>query len=214
MEMPKPLVYVVDDDDGMRESIVSLLESNGWATNAFSSAECFLKAVKSDESACLLLDIRMPGTDGIDLQRELRRIGADYPVIFLTGHGTIPLSVKAMKEGALEFLTKPFTESELICAVEQALQAAAMRWKDKSEASSWRMRYESLTEREKEVFAFVASGRMNKVIASDLGIAEITVKVHRARVMEKLQTRTLADLVRIASQLRIAMPEQGSKTSR
>lgn len=206
MDIPPSRIYVIDDDEGMRESLVSLLESHSLVVSAYGSAESFLAAARADAPACLVLDIRMPGVSGIDLQRELRRIGADHPVIFLTGHGTIPLTVEAMKEGALEFLTKPFTEAELLSAVHHALQTAVARWSEKSEASAWHARYACLTEREKEVFAFVASGRMNKVIASDLGIAEITVKVHRARVMEKLQTRTLADLVRIASRLRIALP--------
>jgi FixJ family two-component response regulator len=205
--MPKPIIHVVDDDEGMRESIVSLLESHGWTVHAFASADDFLCTARRDEPACLILDIRMPGADGFDLQSELKRLGEKQSIIFLTGHGTIPLSVKAMKEGAVEFLTKPFTESELIAAVELAVQAETLRWQEDGEALSLRARYATLTEREKEVFAFVVSGRMNKVIASDLGIAEITVKVHRARVMDKLATRTLADLVRIATQLGIDIPK-------
>lgn len=204
--MPKPIIYVVDDDEGMRESVASLLESHGWTVSAYASAQSFLQAERRDGPACLILDIRMPGVDGFDLQSELKRLGEKYSVIFLTGHGTIPLSVKAMKEGAVEFLTKPFTESELLSAVALAVQAEAARWQENAEENALRARYKTLTEREREVFAFVVSGRMNKVIASDLGIAEITVKVHRARVMEKLATRTLADLVRIATQLDIAIP--------
>jgi FixJ family two-component response regulator len=205
--MPKPIIYVVDDDEGMRESLMSLLESYGWTVIAYASAENFLRAGRPDGPACLILDIRMPGFDGFDLQSELKRLNENHSIIFLTGHGTIPLSVKAMREGAVEFLTKPFTESELVAAVELASKAEAARWAENEEVHSLRARYKTLTEREKEVFAFVVSGRMNKVIASDLGIAEITVKVHRARAMEKLGTRTLADLVRIASQLDIAMPK-------
>jgi len=205
--MPKPLIYVVDDDDGIRESIVSLLESHEWKVKAYANAEDFLGAERADEAACLILDIRMPGANGFDLQSELKRLGEKYSTIFLTGHGTIPLSVKAIKEGATEFLTKPFTECELISAVELASTSAAALWEEGEEDVSLRTRYATLTEREKQVLAFVVLGRMNKVIASDLGIAEITVKVHRARVMKKLGTRTLADLVRIASQLNIAMPK-------
>lgn len=204
--MPTPVIHVVDDDEGMRESLVSLLESLGWAARAHASADDFLRADRHGRPTCLILDIRMPGGDGFDLQAELKRLGERHSVIFLTGHGTIPLSVRAMKEGAVEFLTKPFTECELVAAVRLALETAAARWNAIEEDTALRARYASLTEREKEVFAFVASGRMNKVIAGDLGIAEVTVKVHRARVMEKLAVRTLADLVRIASQLRIALP--------
>jgi len=206
MQKPTPIIHVVDDDEGMRESIVSLLESHDWTVQAYSSADDFLHTARRDVPACLILDIRMPGADGFDLQSELKRLGEKQSIIFLTGHGTIPLSVKAMKEGAVEFLTKPFTESELIAAVALAAQAVALRWQEDEEAQSLRSKYATLTEREKEVFAFVVSGRMNKVIASDLGIAEITVKVHRARVTEKLAARSLADLVRIATQLGIDIP--------
>jgi FixJ family two-component response regulator len=204
--MPLPVIHIVDDDAGMRESLVSLLESYGWTVHAHGSAADFLRVARRQEPACLILDIRMPGGDGFDLQAQLKQLGEDYTVIFLTGHGTIPLSVKAIKEGAVEFLTKPFTESALIGAVRLALTTEAQRWLQHEKALALRAQYATLTQREKEVFAAVASGRMNKVIAADLGIAEVTVKLHRGRIMEKLATRTLADLVRIASLLDIALP--------
>lgn len=204
--MLAPIFYVVDDDEGIRESLVSLLESHGWTATAHASAEDFFKADRPNQPSCLILDIRMPDQDGFDIQSELKRLGEAHSVIFLTGHGTIPLSVKAMREGAVEFLTKPFTEDELLRAVGMALQREQGRWQLNQEELSLRSRYDTLTEREKQVFAQVASGRMNKVIAGDLGIAEVTVKIHRGRVMEKLQIKNLADLVRLAAQLEIVVP--------
>lgn len=204
--MPLPVIHIVDDDAGMRESLVSLLESYGWTVHAHGSAADFLRIARRQEPACLILDIRMPGGDGFDLQAQLKQLGEDYTIIFLTGHGTIPLSVKAIKQGAVEFLTKPFTEDALIGAVRLALTTEAQRWLHHEKALAVRAQYATLTQREKEVFATVASGCMNKVIAADLGIAEVTVKLHRGRIMEKLATRTLADLVRIASLLDIALP--------
>jgi FixJ family two-component response regulator len=203
---PAPALHVIDDDPSMRASLVSLIESYGWDVQAHASARAFLQAARRDGPACLVLDIQMPGGDGFGLQSELKRLGEDYTVIFLTGHGTIPLSVRAMREGAVEFLTKPFTERELIGAIELAMATETARWEQNRAAVSVRARYDCLTQREKEVFAHVAAGRLNKVIAWDLGIAEVTVKLHRSRIMEKLETATLADLVRAAAQLGIAAP--------
>jgi FixJ family two-component response regulator len=204
--MLAPVFYVIDDDEGIRESLASLLESHGWTVIAHASAEDFLNSTRAKRPSCLILDVRMPDRDGFDLQSELKRLGEEHSIIFLTGPGTIPLSVKAMREGAVEFLTKPFTEEELLCAVELALKREQARWQVKEEETSLHGLYDKLTDREKQVFALVVSGRMNKVIAWELGIAEVTVKIHRARVMEKLQINNLADLVRIAAQLAISVP--------
>jgi FixJ family two-component response regulator len=206
--MSNPTIHVVDDDEGLRESVVSLLESHGWNVKAYANAAEFLSAERGVGPMCLILDIRMPGADGLDLQSELKRLGEEHSIIFLSGHGTIPLTVKAMREGAVEFLTKPFTESDLIRAVDFALKCEMVRFKAQEEKLTLHVRYDKLTPREKEVFAYVASGLMNKVIAGDLGVSEITVKVHRRRVMEKLAIKKLADLVRIASQLDIALPSR------
>lgn len=201
--MQAPLFYVVDDDEGIRESLASLLESHGWTVSAHASAEDFFSTHRPGQPGCIILDLQMPGRGGFDIQAELKNLGEEHSIIFLTGHGTIPLTVKAMREGAVEFLTKPFTESELLRAVEMALQRERLRWQARDDDASLHTLYEKLTDREKEVFAFVVSGRMNKVIAADLGISEVTVKIHRGRVMEKLATRTLADLVRLAARLGI-----------
>lgn len=203
---PTPVIHVVDDDEGMRAAIISLLESHGWHVQGHASARKFLEAERVGQLACLILDVNMPGVSGFDLQSELKRLGENCATIFLTGYGTIPLSVRAMREGAVEFLTKPFTEQELISAVQLAVQTETVRWAHNEAEGAARWRYETLTYREREVFAFVASGRMNKVIAGDLGIAEVTVKLHRARIMDKLAVKTLADLVRLATQLNIPLP--------
>jgi hypothetical protein len=202
------MIHVVDDDEGLRASLVSLLESYDWTVAAYASADEFLRARRPEGPCCLILDIQMPGADGLDLQAELKRLGQEHSIIFLTGHGTIPLTVKAMREGAVEFLTKPFTEEQLMRAVEMAMHRETARMSELQDSAALQALYDKLTPREKEVFAHVATGRMNKVIAGVLNVSEVTIKVHRRRVMDKFGIRTLADLVRIASQLGIELPQR------
>lgn len=204
-----PTVYVVDDDASVREALVSLFRSLGMQVQAHASANAFLAQGRQPGPCCLVLDMRLPDVDGLHLQSELKASGQSLPVIFITGHGTIPMTVQAMKGGAVEFLTKPFTEEALLGAVRQALQRDREDFQAREAQGSLRAMYEALTQREREVFGLVASGLLNKQVAADLGITEITVKVHRRHVMEKLQVRTLADLVRAAERLDVSA-EQAS----
>jgi FixJ family two-component response regulator len=199
-----PTVHVVEDDASMRSAIVSLLRALGMNVEAYDSAEDFLlRRPPVQQPGCLLLDVRLPGSSGVDLQATLNQLGDDIPVVFLTGHGTIPMTVQAMRAGAVEFLTKPFTEAELLQAVSAAIERDRLNGQERASQRSLRERHALLTPREREVFERVAQGLMNKVIAAQLGITEITVKVHRRHVMEKLAMRTVADLVRAAEQLGI-----------
>lgn len=198
---PAPTVHVVDDDAALRGAIVSLLRAADMAVEAYPSAEDFLERRPASGPGCLLLDVNLPGRSGVDLQATLNHAGEDMPIVFLTGHGTIPMTVHAMRAGAVEFLTKPFTDTELLRAVETAIARDQHQWQHRETRKALRDRHALLSPREREVFALVAAGHMNKVVAAKLGITEITVKVHRRHVMEKLQLRTLADLVRAAEQL-------------
>jgi FixJ family two-component response regulator len=201
MQAPGPIVFVLDDDLSVREALRSLIRSVGLRCETFATAAEFLRYPRSDEPACLVLDVQLPGGSGLDLPTELRRNGADLPIIFITGHGTIPMSVRAMKAGALEFLTKPFSEQELLDAIRQALvrdgEARALR----AEQHALHERFAKLTARERDVFERVVAGRMNKEIAAELGTAEQTIKQHRGRVMQKLGARSIADLVHLAERL-------------
>lgn len=199
--VPAPTVHVVEDDTALRGALVSLLRSVGLGVQAYASAEEFLQHRASAGPGCLLLDVQLPGSSGVELQAMLRRLGDDLPIVFLTGHGTIPMTVQAMRAGAIEFLTKPFADTALLDAVNGAIARDARLWAEREARRQLRLRHALLTPREHEVFALVASGLMNKVVASRLGVSEITVKVHRRHVMEKLEVRTLADLVRAAEQL-------------
>lgn len=201
MHTSSQVVFVVDDDLPVREALRSLIRSVGLQCETFASASEFLNFSRSDAPACLVLDVQLSGESGLDLAPELRRSGVDIPIIFMTGHGTIPMSVRAMKDGAMEFLTKPFSERELLGAIEQALQRDTVARTARGELGTIRERYERLTPRERDVFALVAAGRMNKEIAAKLGTAEQTVKQHRGRVMRKLGVRSLAELVRFAERL-------------
>ncbi len=199
----QPVVLVIDDDMAMRESLTSLFQSVGLRVKVFGSAPELLQSRLPNAPSCLVLDIRLPGMSGLDFQVELAKSGIRIPIIFMTGHGDIPMSVQAMKAGAVDFLTKPFRHQEMLHAVTLALAADQKRRADEKTVSDLRLLYESLTPREREVLALVTAGMMNKLIAEELGVSEITVKVHRSHVMRKMRTRSLADLARIADTLGI-----------
>ena len=195
------LVLVVDDDASIRESLRSLIRMSGLRCETFATANAMLAYARPDVPTCLVLDVQLPGLSGLDLSAELERAGVDIPIVFITGHGTIPMGVQAIKKGAVEFLPKPFSESELLAAIGQALERDRTARARREEQRSLRERYSLLTKRERDVFSLVASGRMNKEIAAQLGIVEQTIKQHRGRVMQKLGARSVADLVRFAERL-------------
>jgi FixJ family two-component response regulator len=210
MSDPKCIVFVVDDDPLVRDSVADLLVSAGFAAQTFGSATEFIQAERPDVSACLILDVELPDLSGLDLQTDLAKSGVEVPVIFLTGHGDIPKSVRAMKAGAVEFLTKPFRAEELVDAVRQALVRDGDLRKQRLETSELRERLGSLTPRERQVLALVVTGLLNKQIAGELGTTELTIKVHRGRVMRKMRAASLADLVRMAEKLKISWPQPSS----
>jgi FixJ family two-component response regulator len=203
-QVTRETVLVIDDDPSVRAALASLIRSVGLLVTVFASAQEFLKAPKPDSASCIVLDVRLPGVSGLDLQRQLTEAGVYTPVIFMTGHGDIPMSVRAMKAGAIEFLPKPFRDQDLLDAIETALAHDRKRRAEELSAASIRERFSSLTSREREVMAWVISGRLNKQIAAELGTSEITVKVHRGHVMRKMKADSLADLVRMASRIGIS----------
>lgn len=198
---PKPTVFVIDDDAAIRDALQSLISSMKLHVELFGSAAEFLQRERPDVPSCLVLDVRLPGISGLDFQRKLTEANHSIPVIFITGHGDIPMSVRAMKAGAVEFLTKPFRDQDLLDAIHVALERDRARRQQESEMIVLRERFESLTPREQEVLPLVVSGRLNKQIAAELGASEITVKVHRASVMRKMQADSLPDLVKMAVRL-------------
>jgi FixJ family two-component response regulator len=195
------VVFVVDDDESVRDALSNLIRSIGLAAETFASAQDFLSHRRPDATACLVLDVRLPGLSGLDLQRELATTGQQIPIIFITGHGDIPVTVRAMKAGAAEFLPKPFREQDLLDAIQQALDKDRIARRERTDLSEIRNRHETLTSREREVMMLIVRGRLNKQVAAELGISEITIKVHRHNVMQKMQATSLPDLVRMAQKL-------------
>ena len=199
-----PVVFVVDDDQSVRDSLRRLITSLGMTVEVFPTAQAFLRTPRGEAPACLILDVRLPGLSGLDLQQELAKANATLPIIFLTGHGDIPMSVRAMKAGAVEFLTKPFREQDLLDAIRQAIDRDRAARMERQERAELRRRYDTLTPRERDVMAGVVAGLLNKQIASEFGTAEATVKEQRAQVMLKMRAGSVAELVRSAARLSIA----------
>ena len=197
----KPIIFIVDDDLSVRLALENLVNSTGQHTQTFATAQDFLRQCPGDPAGCLVLDVQMPGLSGLDLQGELKRAHIHLPVVFITGHGDIPTTVRAMKAGAVEFLTKPVNEAVLLTAIDQALERDRLARRDRAEVAELRARYDQLTHKEREVMALVVRGLLNKQIALQLNNSEITVKQHRGQVMHKMRAESVADLVRMAQRV-------------
>jgi FixJ family two-component response regulator len=206
-----PTVLVVDDDPALRQSVGLLLESVGLNAQLFASITDFLASDRPDGPSCLVLDVRLPGQSGLDLQRELAATNRELPIIFITGHGDIPMTVQAMKGGAIEFLTKPFRDQDLLDAIQLGLSCDRVRRENEKALASLRERFSSLTPRERDIMIQVARGRLSKQIAGDIGITEATVKVHRSRAMQKMKARSLPELGRMADKLKL-VPEEPQRS--
>jgi FixJ family two-component response regulator len=199
-----PTVFIVDDDRGMRQSIQDLVESVGLRAESFATGGEFLKRKPTSEPSCLVLDVRLPQMSGLDFQRQLADTGMQIPIIFITAHGDIPMSVRALKSGAVEFLTKPFRDQDLLDAIQEALQRDRATQEQQAEIQDLQERYGTLTAREQQVMALVVSGMLNKQIASEIGASEATVKVHRGNVMHKMKAGSVVDLLRMADKLKLS----------
>ena len=204
MSLATPIVFVVDDDVSVRESLELLIRCEGWQPETFASAHDFLVRPRALAPSCLVLDVSLPGLNGLDLQRRVAAERTDMPIIFITGYGDVPMTVQAMKAGAIEFLTKPFSDEVLLSAIRQAIERSRVALGHESKMRELKDSYASLTVRERQVMALVVSGLLNKQVGGELGISEITVKAHRGKVMQKMKADSLADLVRMAARLRLA----------
>jgi len=209
MSHPTPIVFVVDDDISVRESLELLIRCAGWEPETFASAQAFLSRPRVLAPSCLVLDVSLPGLNGLDLQKRIAVDRIDMPIIFITGYGDVPTTVQAMKAGAVEFLTKPFGDDVLLSAIRHAIERSRVALGHEAEMQVLRDRYASLTPREREVMAFVASGLLNKQVGGELGISEITVKAHRGQVTRKMKADSIADLVNMAARLRLVPPQKG-----
>jgi FixJ family two-component response regulator len=199
-----PTVFIIDDDRGMRQAVQDLVESVGLRAESFATGQEFLDKKRTSDPSCLVLDVRLPQMSGLDFQQRLTEIGMQIPIIFITAHGDVPMSVRALKSGAVEFLTKPFRDQDLLDAIQQALQRDRIAQEQEAEINDLRQRYQTLTMREREVMSLVVSGRLNKQVASEIGASEATVKIHRGNVMQKMQAGSIVELVRIADKLKLS----------
>jgi len=206
MKEEQPVVFVIDDDPSMRDSLQDLLQSVGMEARVFRSTQEFLRAERPDAPGCLVLDVRLPGQSGLDFQRTLATSGIELPIVFISGHGDIPMTVRAMKAGAVEFLAKPFRDQDLLDAIHGGIERDRARRGDAALVAQLRELFASLTEREREIMALVVAGRQNKQIAAELGVSEVTVKAHRGQIVRKMKAKSLPELVRMADRLGLPVP--------